>query len=114
MPEPAAGVPPLAQSRGQATGGALREPAGARRGFPGRRDDRDQTQITLNGFNVEVRPGWFTAFVRDLPDASELEQLRVSAGDRRALWWRKGVLYEVPRVQGAVRAAADEKTPVPC
>ena len=57
-----------------------------------------------------MRPGQFAAFVRGLPDASELEQLRASVGDRWALWWNKGVLYEVPRAPGAVYAGADEKT----
>ena len=57
-----------------------------------------------------MRPDQFAAFVRDLPDASELVQLRETAGDRWALWWNKGMLYEVPRAPGAVRADADEKT----
>ncbi len=57
-----------------------------------------------------MRPGQFTAFVRDLPGASELEQLRAGAGDRWTLWWNRGVLYEVPRAPGAVRADAVEKT----
>ena len=57
-----------------------------------------------------MRPERFTAFARDLPDASELEQLRASAGDQWTLWWNRGVLYEVPHATGAVSAGAAEKT----
>ena len=70
----------------------------------------DKTRIALNGFRVAVRPGHFTAFVRDLPDPGELEQLRTAAGDRWALWWNRGMLYELPRDPGATRADAAEKT----
>lgn len=70
----------------------------------------DQAKIALNGFRVGVHPGQFTVFVRDLPDASGLDELRAAAGDRWRLWWNRGLLYELPRDPGAVRADADEKT----
>ena len=70
----------------------------------------DRTRIALNGFRVAVRPGHFTAFVRDLPDTGELQQLRTAAGDQWALWWNRGMLYELPRDPGATRADAAEKT----
>ncbi len=69
----------------------------------------DQMQIALNGFRVAVRPSQFTVFVRDLPDAHELDPLRAEAGNRWALWWDRGVLYELPHDAGAVRAGEAEK-----
>jgi hypothetical protein len=69
----------------------------------------DQAKIALNGFRVGVHPGQFTVFARDLPDASGLDELRAAAGDRWRLWWNRGLLYELPRDPGAVRAHADEK-----
>jgi hypothetical protein len=70
----------------------------------------DQATIALNGFRVSVSPGQFTVFVRELPDPGRLDQLRAEAGDGWTLWWNRGLLYEVPRHLGAVRADADEKT----
>jgi hypothetical protein len=69
----------------------------------------ERTRIALNGFRVAVRPGQFTAFVRDLPDPGELRQLRAAAGNRSALWWNRGMLYELPRDPGAALADAAEK-----
>jgi hypothetical protein len=66
--------------------------------------------ITLNGFRVSVCPGQFTAAVRDLPDASGLEELRAAAGTSATLWWNRGLLYEVPRVPGGDYADAAAKT----
>jgi hypothetical protein len=66
----------------------------------------ERTRIALNGFRVAVRPGQFTAFVRDLPDPG---QLRAAAGNRYALWWNRGMLYELPRDPGAALADAAEK-----
>jgi len=70
----------------------------------------DQAKIALNGFRVGVHPGQFTVFVRGLPDAGQLKQLRAAAGDQRTLWWNRGLLYELPRDPRAARVDADEKT----
>ena len=109
MTAPVTGASPPARVWGQGDGGPAREPAGARRASSGGRDDLDQAQITLNGFRVYVRPDQFAAFVRDLPDASELLQLR---NRRRPVG---AVVEQGDAVRGAscprgIRADADEKT----
>lgn len=58
------------------------------------------TMIGLNGFRVAVRPDVFNAYVRDLPDSGDLEQVRAAAGDAWALWRSGGTLFGVPN--GAV------------
>jgi hypothetical protein len=59
-----------------------------------------ETVIALNGFRALVRPDTFVAHVRDLPDPGDIEQLRATAGNGWALWWRDGTLFGLPN--GAV------------
>lgn len=61
----------------------------------------DQRQLALNGFLVEVNPGVFSAFLRDLPELQEVSAARVAAGEAWTLWQSNGVLYGLPRVEGA-------------
>jgi hypothetical protein len=61
-----------------------------------------ETVIALNGFRAVVRPGTFVAHVRDLPDPGDIEQLRATAGNGWALWWRDGTLFGLPN--GAVKS----------
>ncbi|MFC6023758.1 hypothetical protein ACFP2T_47350 [Plantactinospora solaniradicis] len=62
----------------------------------------DQRRLALNGFQVEVNPSAFSAYQRDLADPSEVAPARLAAGEAWSLWPAGGVLYGVPRVQGAV------------
>jgi hypothetical protein len=62
----------------------------------------DQRRLALNGFQVEVNPDAFSAYQRDLMDPSEVAPARLAAGDAWSLWPAGGVLYGVPRVEGAV------------
>ncbi len=62
----------------------------------------DQRQLALNGFRVDVNPGVFSAHRRDLPDPGEVAASRTAAGEAWALWYSGGVLYGVPRLDGAV------------
>jgi hypothetical protein len=66
--------------------------------------------IILNGFRISVCPGQFTAAVRELPDASQLGELRAAADSRARLWWNRGLLYEVPLAPGGDYADASART----
>lgn len=59
----------------------------------------DLGTIALNGFRVHIRPEEFTAYTVELPDNSDLDQLRSEVGDAWSLWWNRGTVYGLP--QGA-------------
>jgi hypothetical protein len=61
----------------------------------------DQRRLALNGFQVEVNSGTFSAYMRDLSDPSEVAPARITAGEAWSLWPAGGVLYGVPRVERA-------------
>src|SRR6266536_1365836 len=62
----------------------------------------DQRQLALNGVRVDVNPGVFSAHRRDPPEPGEVAASRTAAGEAWALWYSGGVLYGVPRLDGAV------------
>ena len=61
-----------------------------------------ELSVSLNGFRIEFSSSQFELYSAAIPDNSRVEILREKLGPDWFIYWRKGIVYGLPRTDSVV------------